>query len=169
MKKSKSFFYNKTRIFLYSPLVIIFVLIPIIFPAPVYADVPSILNVEPWISGTDTILNITVRHSAPTSSHYIDLIQVDIDGTVNDINLDSQSTNPFIEQYIMGELSGEPSVRVRAHCNLHGWASWSSPQIIPEFSLIYLFIVLIVVSIAIIVLKSKIKIETNVCNYSKHQ
>ena len=109
------------------------IIIPTMLSAPVYADVPGIVNVEPWIKGTETILNITIRHSSPTSSHYIDLIQVDIDGIVNDLNLDPQSANPFIVEYSLGELSGEPSVRVRSHCNLHGWGGWSNPQTIPEF------------------------------------
>ena len=152
-----------------SLIVIMFVLIPFTLPAPVNADVPTLLNIEPWISGTETILNITVRHSAPTSSHYIDIIQVDVDGTVNNVNLNSQSMNPFIVQYNVGELISEPSLRIRAHCNLHGWGGWSTSQIIPELSFSHLIIVLAVLSIALIILKSKIKIETKVCNYSKHQ
>lgn len=28
---------------------------------PVAADVPSVVSIEPWQSGTDTILNITAR------------------------------------------------------------------------------------------------------------
>jgi len=126
MKKSMTYFLG----FLF---LINFILIPVMFLAPVYADVPGIVNIEPWISGTETTLNITIRHSSPTNSHYIDLIQVDIDGIINDLNLDPQSTNPFIVEYNLGELSGEPSVRVRAHCNLHGWGGWSSSQTIPEF------------------------------------
>ena len=117
--KSKAFLYKNTRMLLYSLIFIMGVLIPFTFP--VKADVPTLLNIEPWISGTETILNITVRHSAPTSSHYINIIQVDVEGTVNDVNLNSQSINPFIVQYNMGELISEPSVRTRAHCNLHGW------------------------------------------------
>ena len=126
MKKSMMYFLG----FLF---LINFILIPIMLLAPVYADVPGIVNIEPWISGTETTLNITIRHSSPTSSHYIDLIQVDIDGIVNDLNLVPQSANPFIVEYSLGELGGEPSVRVRPHCNLHGWGGWSNPQTIPEF------------------------------------
>lgn len=169
MKKSKELFYKKTRMLFYSLIVIMFVLMPFALPAPVNADVPTLIDIEPWINGTETILNITVRHSAPTSSHYIDIIQVDIEGAVNDVNLNSQSINPFTIQYNMGELISEPSVRIRAHCNLHGWGGWSTSQIIPELSFSHLIIVLAVLSIAVIILKSQIKIETKVCYYSKHQ
>ena len=115
-------------------MIVLVILIPVTFQAPVYADVPSLVSIEPWTSGSETILNITVRHSSPTGNHYIDLIQIDIEGTVNDVRLNSQSANPFVVQYNMGILSGEPSVRARAHCNLHGWGGWSTPQIIPEAS-----------------------------------
>ena len=109
------------------------IIIPVMFLSPVYADVPSIFSIEPWTSGSETILNITIRHSSPTGSHYVDLIQVDIEGIVNDVGLNSQSASPFVAEYNIGELIGEPSVKVRAHCNLHGWGSWSTSQVIPEF------------------------------------
>jgi desulfoferrodoxin (superoxide reductase-like protein) len=169
LKKSKTFVHNKTRMLTNSFILIIFVLMLFTFPSPVKADVPTLLNIEPWISGTETILNITVRHFAPTSSHYIDIIQVDVNGTVNDVNLNSQSINPFSVQYNMGELISEPSVRIRAHCNLHGWGGWSASQIIPELSFNHLILVLVLLSTALIILKSKIKIETKVCYYSKNQ
>lgn len=129
------------------------------FLTPVYADVPSILNVEPFISGSETILNITVRHAGPTSSHYINTIQVEIDGTVNDLNLDPQTTHPFTVQYNMGELNSEPSVRVRAHCNVHGYSSWSTLETIPEFGLFNSILIFIVLSIITIYLISKIRIK----------
>ena len=169
MTKSKAFFYKNSRMLIYSLILIMVFLMPFTFPAPAKADVPTLLNIEPWISGTETILNITVGHSAPTSSHYIDIIQVDVNGTVNDVNLNSQSINPFIVQYNIGELITEPSVRIRAHCNLHGWGGWSESQIIPEFSLSHLLIVFAVLSLTLIILKSKIKIETKVCYYTKNQ
>jgi desulfoferrodoxin (superoxide reductase-like protein) len=116
---------SKTAILVFLSLATAFVSVAFLLPDPVLADVPDVLNVEPWTNGTETVLNITVRHSAPTSSHYINIVQVDVDGAVDDINLVSQSTNPFVIQYNMGEVAGEPSVRARAHCTLHGWGSWS--------------------------------------------
>ena len=126
------------------------------YTAPVYADVPSILNIEPWKNGTETILNITIRHTAPSSGHYIDLIQIDTDGIVNDLILDPQTSNPFIVNYNLGELSGEPSVKVRAHCNLHGWGGWSSSQIIPEFSSLIIISLFLTATLLIMLTRKKL-------------
>lgn len=119
MKKIK---FNKQSRFRY--LAYTFILISCLvhlntFLTPVYADVPIILNVEPWINGTDTVLNITVRHLGPTSSHYINTVEVEIDGVINNLNLNPQTTDTFTVQYNMGELNSELSVRVRAHCVVH--------------------------------------------------
>jgi len=136
----------------------VFVSTVFLIPNPVLADVPSVLSVNPLTDGTETILNITVRHFGPTSSHYIDVVQVDIDGTVDNINLDPQSTNAFVIQYSMGDISSEPSVRVRAHCNLHGWGDWTEPQIIPEFhSAILMLVILSVFAFTLIVYRRKVK------------
>ena len=124
---------------------------------PVYADVPSILNVEHSIDGTDIILNITVRHSGPTSNHYINSVQVEIDGVINTINLNQQTTEIFTVQYNMGELNSELSIRVRAHCIIHGYSSWSTSETIPEFGMINPIIIVIVLSILLLFLTFKIK------------
>ncbi|UCE16085.1 MAG: hypothetical protein JSV12_00225 [Candidatus Bathyarchaeota archaeon] len=129
---------------------------------PVLADVPSVLSLEPWTSGTDTILNITVRHSSPTSSHYVNKVEVDVDGAVHNIGLTSQSTVTFVVQYNLGELADEPMVRARAHCTIHGWSSWSnSDQVsdsssIPLLPILAIVSVLAIVSIVLLLLKSKV-------------
>jgi len=117
----------------------------------VLADVPSVLSIEPWTSGTDTILNITVRHSSPTSSHYVNKVEVDVDGDVHDIDLTPQSTVTFVVQYNMGELADSPTVRARAHCTIHGWSSWSNSDQVPDSSLIPLLPILAIVSVLAIV------------------
>lgn len=155
MKRSHLIFNNKTVIFIFISSTIAFASVTIFFPNPVLADVPDVLNVEPWTSGTETILNITVRHSAPTGSHYIDIVQVDVDGAVDDIPLEPQSTNPFIIHYNMGEVTGEPSVQARAHCTLHGWGSWSESLVIPEFSSHMVLVILAVLILATIYFKDK--------------
>jgi len=139
-------------------LAFVFASVVFLIPNPVLADVPSVLSVDPWTDGTETILNITVRHFGPTSSHYIDIIQVDIEGTVENVNLDPQSTNPFVMQYSMGDVSSEPSVRVRTHCNLHGWGIWTEPQVIPEFpSMLLVLVILGLFAVTLIVYRRKVK------------
>ncbi len=121
---------------------------------PAYADVPDVLSTEPWTSGTVTFLNITVRHASPTSSHYVNRVEIDVDGTVKNVELTPPQVAPaFVLQYDMGEVTAMPTVQARAHCNIHGWSGWSDPIVVPEFSIVLLPIVLAVVSIAISLLK----------------
>lgn len=127
---------------------------------PVLADVPSVLGIEPWTSGTDTVLNITVRHSFPTSSHYVNKVEVETDENVIGVDLTPQSTVTFVVQYNMGEVADTPTVEARAHCNLHGLSSWSEPIVVPEFSIIALLLILITVSIAVIFLRKKCTVQT---------
>jgi len=117
------------------------------------ADVPSVLSIEAWTSETDTVLNITVTHSSPTSSHYVNKVEVDANGTIHDIDLTPQSTVMFVVQYDMGELTVEVSVQARAPCNLHGWSDWSSPVMVPEFSFVHVLPILAVVSIAVLLFR----------------
>ena len=124
----------------------------------VFADVPDVLDIEFWISGNETILNITIRHASPTASHYVDVVEVDIDGAVHNVPfIPSQSTITFVVQFNMGEITGVPMVKVRAHCNFHGWSTWSEPIEVPELSLAHLFIILMFVSFGVLLLKTKIK------------
>ncbi len=126
----------------------------------VLADVPTVESVEPWTSGTDTILNITVRHNSPTTSHYVNKVEVDVDGAIQNIDLPStpvQSAPTFVVQFNMGELTTTPTVKARANCNLHGWSfSWSDPVEVPEFSPIHLLLVLAIVSTSVLLLRAKI-------------
>jgi len=122
---------------------------------PVLADVPSIENVEPWISGTDTILNMTIRHASPTGSHYVDRIEVDVNGSVQFTTLFPQATVTFIVPYNIGEVTDTPLVSVRAHCTFHGWSSWSEPMIIPEFTGVFLLLALAVLPMIAYLLRSK--------------
>ena len=131
---------------------------------PVLADVPSVLSIEPWTSGTDTmwarahdtILNITVSHASPTSSHYVDKVEVDIDGNVHDVNLTPQSTVTFVVQYNMGEVTDTPTVQARAFYTVHGWSGWSEAVVVPEFTFIHLLLILSVMSIAVLLLRSMV-------------
>lgn len=147
---------KKTRKSLFLILFFALVAIPGLNIPIAFAGVPSVLSVEGWASGTDTILNITVSHSPFTSSHYVNKVEVDVDGTVDEINLPSQSTVTFVVQYNMGEVTGTPTVQTRAFCNIDGWSSWSEPVVVPEFSWMHVLLILIVVPIAILFLRSKV-------------
>lgn len=105
---------------------------------PVLGDVPAVNSVEPGIRSSDnhTILNITVTHNNYYSGHFVDWIQVDVSGTINTVNLSPpQPVNlPFLVQYDMGLVSDNPTVRVMAHCNLHGSGAWSGSVEVGEVS-----------------------------------
>ncbi|MFC1487113.1 hypothetical protein ACFLRN_05445 [Thermoproteota archaeon] len=136
---------------------------------PVSAQQLNIDSVVPYPSGTDTILNITITHIGPNASpgvfnplNFVDSIDIDMDGDLQTFG-DVQSVNvadasygvtTFSIQYNMGEVTGTPTVYVRAN-NLQMNGEWF-PYVIPEFPLIHLLPILMVVSIAVLLIKSKI-------------
>ncbi len=90
----------------------------------IYANVPTVLSLEEAKRGEDDVLVIEVSHSSPSSSHYIDSIEVEAGEQVYTIeDLDVQSTTVFTVEHVL-ESSGT-GVRVRAHCNVHGWSQWT--------------------------------------------
>ena len=119
----------------------------------VSADVPSVLSIEPWTIGNESFLNITVTHSSPTSSHYVNVVEVDINGSIQTVPLTPQSTTTFVVQYELAGVTDELTVQARAHCNLHGWSGWSgSTQGDGNLPLPPIIAVVAAVSIIIVVL-----------------
>lgn len=94
-----------------------------------FADVPVVNSVQPWTRTSDShvILNITITHRNYYAGHYVDYMQVDIDGSVNTVNLSPPQPVTVITEYDMGIVSTNPTVRARAHCTLHGHSGWSAP------------------------------------------
>lgn len=90
--------------------------------AVVYANVPTISGLEEVERGDDHVLLIEVSHSSPSSIHYIDSVVVEAGEQVYTIGLSGQSTAVFVVEHVL-ESPGAP-VRVRAHCNVHGWSQW---------------------------------------------
>lgn len=126
------------------------------------ADAPTVLSIDDWVSGTHTILNITIRHSEPPSLgalHHISDVEVDINETV--INLDQtspQSTETFVVQYNIGEMSEMVDVKARAYCTIHQWGSWSDPVAVSEYS--FLPPVLVLTLVIIFILSVKLRQST---------
>lgn len=110
------------------PTVLILVLIlSCLSPATmVFADVPTVLVITRVEEGDETFLEVEVRHSSPTQTHYVDVIEVEVAGNVEKIDgLEPQTTTKFTTKYKL-EDTGALEVRVRAHCNIHGWSQWTS-------------------------------------------
>ncbi len=88
------------------------------------ADVPSVIDLKRENRGSDTVLVIQVRHNSPSSNHYVDTVEVEIDGKVEKINgLEPQTGASFTVEDALG--TGAKNVRIRAHCNIHGWSQWA--------------------------------------------
>ncbi|UCH02069.1 MAG: hypothetical protein JSV20_09725 [Candidatus Bathyarchaeota archaeon] len=93
---------------------------------PVSADTPVIIQINVSTDQDNTLLTIEIKHNNPTSSHYVNRIDVEIDNDVQSITgLDPQTQTQFTYTYDLGALEYE-TIRVRAHCNVHGWSSWAT-------------------------------------------
>jgi len=77
----------------------------------------------------EMVLRVDFRHNSPSSNHYVDSIEVEIDGKVEEItDQDPQSSASFSESKTLedGEIG---SIRVRAHCNIHRWSQWRTLEL----------------------------------------
>lgn len=91
----------------------------------VSADVPTVQNVKATKEGEDTVLDIEIRHSSPSSTHYIDIIEIEINERLDRVtDLEPQTSTTFTYKYSIGTVKYE-TIRLRAHCTLHGWSSWT--------------------------------------------
>jgi hypothetical protein len=140
-------------------MLLIFPTIAVLQIHPVLANLPTVDAPVPWTFGNHTVLDITVRHdttSLPYADHYVDHVEVDIDGIPHIINLTApQQQYSFVVQYDMGQVTGTPTVEARAHCTYHGWGSFSPSVQVPEFSFLQLLSILAITSIMILLLRSK--------------
>ena len=116
----------------------------------VKADIPNIVSVVPRNVGSVAWLDITVRHGGFTSVHYITRVELEINGTTQNLAQSPQSTEIFTVSYDLGSTSNTYSVRARAFCNMHGYSAYSSLATIPEFSLFAGVTFLIFATIAIV-------------------
>ena len=101
----------KTRTFLLGVLLVLSFLAP---STVIYANVPTVLSLEEVRRGDDDVLVIEVSHSSPSPTHYIDSVEVEVG---------EQSATVITVEHVL-ESPGA-TVRVRAHCNLHGWSQWT--------------------------------------------
>ena len=109
----------------------IYIILFIIFSpyslVPVHANVPTLIQITVSQKETDTIITLIVNHLNPSSVHYIDTIEVEINGVIQRIEkLQPQSQPIFSYEFNAGKIESLSSVRARANCNLHGWSEWYS-------------------------------------------
>ena len=116
----------------------------------VKADVPDIVSVVSRNVGPVTWLDITIRHGGFGSGHYISRVELEINGTTQNLAQSPQSTEIFTVSYSLGSTSNTYSVRARALCTIHGYGAYSSLATIPEFSLLAGVTFLIFATIAVV-------------------
>ena len=87
----------------------------------VRADVPSVLQIS--VVGDKTIAEI--RHSAPSSSHFVETVEVRIGDNVYEIDLDPQTETVFEVDILFDDVD-LTYFEVRAKCITHGWSNWTS-------------------------------------------
>ena len=91
--------------------------------APALAGVPSLLEATLLEEAGGLILSLEVRNNSPSSTHYVDTVEVVIDGgTAKTYDLAPQSSTTFSENINLG-VSEASEVEVRVNCNIHGWSS----------------------------------------------
>lgn len=91
----------------------------------VFADVPTVTDIQVESTTDGNTLSVRIRHSGPSSIHYVDKIEVKIGEDIEVFELEPQSGTTFTEEI---EVIGDP-VEVRAYCTLHGWSSWKEVEV----------------------------------------
>lgn len=103
---------------------------------PILADIPTVVSIEATKEGEDTVLFIEITHSSPSSTHYVNVVEVGINERLDRItDLEPQTSTTFTYEYNVGTVVYD-TARVRAHCTVHGWSSWVDMEALPEPSFI---------------------------------
>jgi desulfoferrodoxin (superoxide reductase-like protein) len=97
------------------------------------ANVPTVLQVVNISQGSDGKIRLEITHQSPSPNHYVDMIEVQVNGVTQQFSQQPQTTDPFTVELDLGTLQGTPEVKARAHCNIHGWSDWSQTIAVPEF------------------------------------
>ncbi len=120
---------------------------------PVSAGFPIVSDAIVWNDSGNTVLNVTVSHSPQTLSHYLDRVEVDLDGDNRVFPVAYRSETAFVVQCDLGIVEAPIDAIVRAHCNIDGDSlSPYGPILVPEFPstlALLLFMILSILSVAL--------------------
>ena len=97
------------------------------------ANVPTVLQIVNISQGSDGKISLEITHQGPSPNHYVDIIEVQVNGATQQFTQQPQTTDPFTVELDLGTLQGTPEVQARAHCTIHGWSDWSQTIAVPEF------------------------------------
>jgi hypothetical protein len=137
----------------------------------IQALVPSIVSVEHYDVGSVTWLNITINHTPPPAigpSHYVSNVQVEVNGTTQNLSQSPQSTETFSVQYSLGPNSNTYLVRARALCTVHGYSAFSSTVSVPEISLTTVILFITVATVTTVIVRSTLRRHKNTIRCSKY-
>lgn len=116
-------------------LMVLLALVPLL-SVPVSADVP-VHTLSTTISTDDTVLVITVTHQDPTTSHRIDLIEVEVTnstGSATYMITPPPGLQPvvFTVNFDLGPITEINTIRSRVNCNIHGWSGLETMTLNPQ-------------------------------------
>lgn len=120
---------------------------------------PVVDNVVVFENAGKTMLNVTVSHSPPSPAHYVDFIEVNLNGTILTFPVDYRPENSFTVTCDLGPLLENPTATIRAHCKVDGYSQTPfGPIIVPEFqNPTLLLILLLTTSCILISTKTKLR------------
>jgi hypothetical protein len=127
---------------------------------PVAAGDPIVSDIVVYEDSGITMLNVTVFHSPQYSIHYLDFIEVDLNGSIITFPVAHRPQNTFTVTCDLGPILGTPTATVRAHCNIDGYSQPYGPIIVPEFTALSLLLVLVLTTLtASILFRKRIRRE----------
>ncbi len=92
----------------------------------VFANVPSVLSITRRTESGNTIIDVKVSHSDPSSTHYISQISLDLDGaTKTFMDLPKATTTEATYSLNIG-VANPKSIKAQAFCNIHGAGTFYS-------------------------------------------
>ncbi|MCW3975155.1 MAG: hypothetical protein O2U61_04405 [Candidatus Bathyarchaeota archaeon] len=99
----------------------------------VVAHIPNMLEIKNLSKDSMGKIELKISHmdaeitDCDCSSHYVDTIEVEIGGQIKEFNIKRgpQLIDPFIIELNLGEIQDISTIKVRAHCNTHGWSGWT--------------------------------------------
>lgn len=128
-----------------------------IFAGPAFAGYPAVNDVVVFEDAGNTMLNVTVFHSPQNSVHYLNFIEVDLNGTILTFPVIYRSESSFTVTCDLGAIIDNPTATVRSHCNIDGYSQSSfGPIVVPEFLNSTLLLILILTSSMAIILHKRL-------------
>ncbi len=89
----------------------------------VHANTPTVLSITRRTEGSNTIIDLKVSHTSPSTAHYIALISLDLDGTQKTFT-DPMKATANEATYSLNIGSTNPkTIKAQATCNIHGPSS----------------------------------------------